>query len=94
MNPLNNLAGIYGSRPIDTSTTDITFDAPAHGVEVWEDTTFGKFYNEKDEAVSTGWEGVTITVTSGAKQIFFGRPITRMTIASGGYGQYFMSKPV
>lgn len=93
MNAQNNLAGYYGSFPIDTATTDITFTSPIHAVEVWEDTTFTKFYNEKNEEVTTGWEGKAVTVTSGQKIIFFGRPIIRVTFAVGGYGQAFKCKP-
>lgn len=93
MNAQNNLAGYYGSAPIDTATTDITFDAPCHAIEVWEDTTFTKFFNEKNEEVITGWEGKQVTVTSGQKIIFFGRPISRVTMSAGGYGQSFMAKP-
>lgn len=93
MNAQNNLAGYYGSLPIDTATTDKTFTSPVQAVEVWEDTTFTAFYNDKNEAVTTGWEGKVVTVTSGMKIIFFGRPITRITLSVGGYGQAFKCKP-
>ena len=93
MNALNNVANLYGSMPLVASTTDKTFEQPIYGIEIWAATTFTKFYNEKNEQVITGWEGVAITTDTGMKLILFTRPISRITFSLCGGGQYLLAKP-
>lgn len=81
------MSGAFGSKPLATGGQ--TVSTPCFAFEAWEDTTFGLFKNDKNVAITTGWEGKLLKAD---KTAYFGMGVASFTITIGGLGQIFKTK--
>ena len=84
------MAAVFGSQPCSTGTSAQTYTKPIYAIEVWEDTVIHEFKDAAGEAVTTGWEDVTIkegkTIYLGASSL-----VVSITATTGGAGQVYLS---